>query len=52
MNKYREDRFSENKQKIIAEEAQECLKGMSNNDRADLIGLISSLMIIEDYGKE
>ena len=55
MNKYRENRFSEEKQKLIQNEVNEKLlgkKGVSANDVNDLIGLISSFMIIEDYKRE
>lgn len=52
MDKVRETRFTEaNQAKIEAQITQACT-GMSQADVKDLMGCISSLMILEDYKKE
>lgn len=48
----RDHRFSEENQKKILDEVGAVLSGESEDARKDLIGLVSSYMIIEDYNKE
>ena len=52
MNKYREQRFNEGYPEIIGKEVEDKVQGMDETARKDLVGLVSSLMILEDYKKE
>ena len=52
MDKYREVRFSDQNQKIIEAEIKGQCAELNHDQVKDLMGCISSLMILEDYKKE
>jgi predicted house-cleaning noncanonical NTP pyrophosphatase (MazG superfamily) len=52
MNKIRDTRYSADNQKKIADELMSIIKDKDITVIKDLMGCVSSLMVLEDYKKE